>query len=381
MKNQYFGDRRDFFKFELLLDLATCHQRRRLLVVPMLTPNDSTGEGNVTTYECGARRRGLFDSLRHAVALGERDIRVLRDVLPRCGTEILSYRDSEYFDNESRQAYFDGVPTDSLAGSVVFLGPDIGLETGTTSYMRSNGSDKYLLYSDLSQIAARASNDSIFVVYQHLQRNASLRAADLDRRRRDVETALRTSFVYAVQWADLAFLVAVRDNEVAGRVAKTLQHHAQRHDGLFLGGVESTDALREERPVPERCKHGMDGRFCSLCAPKLRAMPHQTSAKGHTSTPGTYELQDVVRFLNNEQVRATYGAVAEVVGGIARGIGARLTALYSRSSEASWVVSAESGLPTGYNLNERHPALLTKREVIASGRELEERMAGRKRTR
>jgi hypothetical protein len=81
------------------------------------------------------------------------------------------------------------------------------------------------------------------------------------------------------------------------------------------------------------------------------------------------------------QVRATYGAVAELVGGIARGIGARLTVLYSRSPEASWVVSAETGMPTGYALSERHPALLNKSEIIRSGRELEQRMTRWQRTR
>ena len=131
----------------------------------------------------------------------------------------------------------------------------------------------------------------------------------------------------------------------------------------------------------ERCKHGMDSRFCSLCTRASRAMRPQTTIKGSTPSTGEYELQDVVRFLNEEQVRATYGAVAELVGGIARGIGTRLTALYSRSPEASWVVSAESGLPTGYERNQRHPALLNKTEIIGNGRELEQHLARWKRTR
>src|SRR4051794_23301924 len=107
--------------------------------------------------------------------------------------------------------------------------------------------------------------------------------------------------------------------------------------------------------MPERCRHGMDSRFCSLCNPASRPVRSHTKAKTGTSQSATYELRDIVRFLNEAQVRATYGAVAELVGGIARGIGARLTALYSRGPEASWVVSAESGMPTGYAASERHP--------------------------
>src|SRR4051794_21573524 len=121
--------------------------------------------------------------------------------------------------------------------------------------------------------------------------------------------------------------------------------------------------------MPERCKHGMDQRFCSLCAAALRP-PTRRQPKHErrvAASTGVYELEDIVRFLNEAQVRATYGAVAELVGGIARGIGARLTALYSRSPEASWVVRADSGMPAGYEVHERHSALLSKTEIISSG--------------
>jgi hypothetical protein len=70
-----------------------------------------------------------------------------------------------------------------------------------------------------------------------------------------------------------------------------------------------------------------------------------------------FELHEIVRFLNHEKVRATYGAVAELVGGIPQSIGARLG---SRRAEASWIVNAGSGMPTGYQIQERHPALLSK---------------------
>src|SRR5579862_7851603 len=105
--------------------------------------------------------------------------------------------------------------------------------------------------------------------------------------------------------------------------------------------------------MAERCKHGMDLRFCSLCSIPRQSTSAPRHLTGQTSASAIYTLQDIVRFLNEEKVRATYGAVAEVVGGIAQGIGARLDRLYSRSPEASWVVNAETGFPTGYSLHER----------------------------
>jgi hypothetical protein len=215
------------------------------------------------------------------------------------------------------------------------------------------------------------------VVYQHLQRNAWERVGDIERRLRDLSTHVGTPYIWAVQWADLAFLVAVHEPTLAGRVSERLRQHAQRHDGLLFEHRrrQSADSHRKDGPMPDRCKHGMDSRFCSLCASASRPTRRQTNAKVNTSTTGTYELRDIVRYLNEAQVRATYGAVAELVGGIARGIGARLTALYSRSPEASWVVSAESGLPTGYAASERHPALLKDRHIIKDGDELRRRLA------
>jgi hypothetical protein len=78
------------------------------------------------------------------------------------------------------------------------------------------------------------------------------------------------------------------------------------------------------------------------------------------------------RFLNGEQVRATYGAVAEVLGVIPRSMGALLG---PRRPEASWIVSAENGLPTDYSPDEWHPALLSNGDIITNGRTLILRMS------
>ena len=211
-------------------------------------------------------------------------------------------------------------------------------------------------------------------------KNAKHKAQWLASLKADVFPLLGDVRVSAIQSGDV---LKVLSPTLSGRVRERLRQHAQRHGGLLFEHrpVESADAHREDRPMPERCRHGIDSRFCSLCNLASRRMPRQTHTTAATSRAATRELQDIVRFLNEAQVRATYGAVAELVGGIARGIGARLTALYSRSPEASWVVSAESGMPSGYVSSERHPGLLNKTEIISSGRELEQRMARWQRTR
>jgi hypothetical protein len=38
-----------------------------------------------------------------------------------------------------------------------------------------------------------------------------------------------------------------------------------------------------------------------------------------------------------------------------------------RGPEASWIVSASTGLPTDYSQSDMHPALLSKSDIITSG--------------
>jgi hypothetical protein len=112
------------------------------------------------------------------------------------------------------------------------------------------------------------------------------------------------------------------------------------------------------------CIHGIDSRFCANC--NRTAKPKSRSAVGGPA------LEEILRFLNQEQVRATYAAVAKVLGVPPRSMGA---ALGHRRAEASWVVDAKKGLPTDYSPDECHPALLSQADIIVNGRSLELRMS------
>lgn len=58
---------------------------------------------------------------------------------------------------------------------------------------------------------------------------------------------------------------------------------------------------------------------------------------------------DVAKVLDEKGVRATYGTVASICGGLPRGIGKRLG---DKTREASWVVNKTTGMPTGYEPKE-----------------------------
>ena len=113
-----------------------------------------------------------------------------------------------------------------------------------------------------------------------------------------------------------------------------------------------------------RCVHGIDSRFCAVCN-KVSAFGRPRGAIGSATLP------EILEFLNAEQVRATYGAVGELLGVIPRAMGARLG---PHTQERSWIVNAETGLPTDYSREDTHPALLRANEIISSGTELVMRM-------
>jgi hypothetical protein len=232
LKNQYFGDRRDLFKYDLLLDLIESHGSNRLAFIPMLTPNDGSGEGRLTPADRRSRRPALFDFLKACLDAGKRDIRKLRELMPQFGVDYLPFRDADWFTQGNRTEYFEAVPSEYLRESVVFFDPDIGLETGTLGYMLRQGPEKYLLYPELLTVWSRMPDESVLVVYQHLQNNAQKREGDVLRRINDLTCRLGT-VTWAVRWNDLAFLVAVRQATKASQIRTTLCAHAHRHGIAF----------------------------------------------------------------------------------------------------------------------------------------------------
>lgn len=115
-----------------------------------------------------------------------------------------------------------------------------------------------------------------------------------------------------------------------------------------------------------RCAHGMDSRFCAICNGPGRGGLRLPDAAAGAS------LADILRFLNEEQTRATYGAVASVLGVPPQSMSAMLG---TRRPEASWVVNGETGLPNDYAQADWHPDLLASATVVRTGNELTLRLA------
>ena len=84
-------------------------------------------------------------------------------------------------------------------------------------------------------------------------------------------------------------------------------------------------------------------------------------------------MDQILDTLDQARQRATYGAVASVLGKSPR----VLMSGRDRDLRHSWVVSRKSGQPTGYEADQMHPELTRSDRVIETREELEKWLATR----
>jgi len=231
MKNQYFGDKRDFFKYNLLLDLLECLDLATRTFIPMLTPDDGTNEGYFKRYKCKDRRGDLNEFLK-----SNKEISSLSRYFKKYSFVYYHYKDNIFFKHSTRKEYFSSIPHKYLQGSLIFIDPDIGLETGECGYMRQKGLEKYLFYYDVESIVKEAATPCLFAIYQHLQRDQRKVISDLTYRSEILSAIIRSKNIGYLKDHDIAFLVGSGSNQVLDDALIVLQNHSKYH-GVEYGVV------------------------------------------------------------------------------------------------------------------------------------------------
>jgi len=220
MKNQYFGDKRDYFKYGLLEALATgVYGIEQLTCLWMLTPPVANNDGRkaFVPHPKHARLAAFFEACR---AAGIADVAEMKAYFGNQGFRFFSYGDGSngYFTLKSRSEYFRAVPDIALRKSLVFFDPDNGLEpTGKATVA-------HLRYEELGDVFARMDAASIAIIYQHLPRIEGSRFWP------EVASALRQKLVRSVAYiadGDLAFFVIPRNQSRMRRIISVLEDQAQ----------------------------------------------------------------------------------------------------------------------------------------------------------
>lgn len=164
MKDQYFGDARDYLKYQLLEELlARVPRLKQLVCVWMLTPPDNSGQGGVQ-FVANPHSPQLAAFLQRHLSIGDRRVRHMREYFAARGISYVPWGDQPpYFTNATRAMYFSSLPDETLRGALVFLDPDNGLATGRLTA-------KHVSFEELVALRDRMDADSLTVFYQHSQR-------------------------------------------------------------------------------------------------------------------------------------------------------------------------------------------------------------------
>jgi hypothetical protein len=246
MKNQYFGDKRDYFKYGVLEQLMRRTSRlRQLTCLWMLTPdypNNKDGNKPLRALPGGERLASFLAECRDK---GVRDVRVLDEYFKSIGFRYVPHGDdaTQPFARSSRRAYFDAVPNSGLRAALVFFDPDNGLAPvgGATA--------AHVTLDELRSVFRRMDSDSVAVVYQHLARVPS--AVFWPRVAGRIATSL-DSPVAVIAEADVALMVVPKDSGLLAHLMETLKVHQSiaRQEGQRVS-VLRVDPCSQEATLSE----------------------------------------------------------------------------------------------------------------------------------
>ncbi|MFH1169328.1 MAG: hypothetical protein V1691_01405 [Chloroflexota bacterium] len=163
MKNQYFGDKRDLFKYDLVMEIMRAGLVPHFMYIPMLATDDGSGDGklDLTGAKAGFRNRELKGFLETCVREGRRDVRQMEGFFRQKGIDI--HLLAREFSHENRQVYFEGARKELLPGSLILVDPDIGMAVNRPG-------EKHILYREAKDMYWQMSDDSILMLYQHFPR-------------------------------------------------------------------------------------------------------------------------------------------------------------------------------------------------------------------
>lgn len=243
MKNQYFGDIKDYLKYGLLRILAR-EGGFRVGVCWMLTPPEEVGGGRSVEYledPDGWRELDppLFDLLARSVSADGRDVQSLErsDLLP--GARFHSTPLPR--EPEDRSAYFQRMLASFGDLDLVFFDPDVGLE-GERVPSRRADSVRYLAWDEL--VRTYGAGHSV-LVYQHFPREPH--RLFVEQRVRELLARTGAPEAHSFRWsaAHVVFLLAVQPDHVRGA-----RHGAERASEVWGEVVEVRRWEGEPGPPP-----------------------------------------------------------------------------------------------------------------------------------
>jgi hypothetical protein len=239
MKNQYFGDTRDLFKYDLTLELLS---RNKIVdhfcYIPMLTANENTSHGGRTNYDrvkAGTKNMELKSFLDRCVRENRRNINELKEFFRAFSIgrkiEFAVYRPNEYFCHWERAKYFADIEPDLLCNSLILIDPDVGIEVKSMK-----GREKgYVTFTEVKSLFSRMDKNSVLAVFQFIPRVE--RQSYLSKLCRKLKDAVNAPVIF-ISDDHIAFFIMTKDPVMQKQVVDTINGYSETY-GLITGNVQA----------------------------------------------------------------------------------------------------------------------------------------------
>lgn len=237
MKNQYFGDIRDLFKYDLIQRiLEEINSLQRFTFIPMLTKNDpKRGDGNKRDFDrakAGKANKDLMKFLKKykEIDRDKRDFTEIENYFKSKNIEIVFYKGYEYFNHKTRGEYFKNIPEEFLHNPLVFVDPDIGFEI-------KNSTGKHLLYEEVEYLYDRVDKDSILIIYQHFPRARHKYKEYLpEGRSNTLEKKIGDLPIY-ISDNEIVFFLLTKSDKLKSQLKRIIKWYKRDFPNLIIGNV------------------------------------------------------------------------------------------------------------------------------------------------
>lgn len=230
MKNQFFADNRDLFKFDLVQILKNnIYQQNQIYYIPMLTENDGTNNGGQTDRskaKAGYENKKLLKYLDKCIRTGKRNIKEIKEYYSIEKIDINIYREEDdYFNHTKRDDYFKQAIKDLSNNSLILVDPDNGMEVD-----RSN--EKHILFSELLALYGSMADNSILMIYQHFPRIKHRKY--IRRRLKDIKTHIVSKVITQfISDNEIIFFLLTKTPAMSKKIGKIINNYKNKYKDLY----------------------------------------------------------------------------------------------------------------------------------------------------
>jgi len=223
MKNQNFGDNRDLLKFDLVYQILNKGLVKQFNYIPMLTPDiPQKEEPHFCRHEAtgGTANQVLMSFLDNSIINETRNISQLTEFFHKQGFKANIYALNKFFTHINRQSYFKDIPNTDLAGSLILVDPDKGLEERVSN-------DGNLLYSDLQQLYERIEENSYLMFTQRFPEN--LFSEYLEMRTAEIQDLIPGTQPISLDDLDTIIFFLTKSKSLESRLLQLLKEYTQKY--------------------------------------------------------------------------------------------------------------------------------------------------------